>query len=59
MHLENRKRPLAERNMPNIRPLKVTKKSTTLFSQKDKEDEQKLEDAITRAFIGESFYCDA
>ena len=51
MHINSRK-PLAEKNMPNIRPMKVTKKSPAVFSQKDKDDERKLEDAISRAFIG-------
>ena len=43
---------MAEKNTPNIRPMKVTKKSSTVLSQKDRDDEQKLEDAISRAFIG-------
>ena len=55
-----RKRPLAEKNTPNIRPIKVTKKTTKSSarpSQKDREDEQKLEDGIARSFIGISLPC--
>ena len=52
VHINSRKRPLAEKNTPNIRPMKVTKKSMAVFSQKDKDDERQLENAISRAFIG-------
>ena len=34
----------------------MTKKSLTVLSQKDKDDERKLEDAISRAFIGITLY---
>ena len=59
-HINSRKRPLAEKNMPNIRPIKVTKKTTKSSarpSQKDREDEQKLEDGIAHSFIGISLPC--